>query len=63
LHPINTDGQAVLQREVLRVLCQYCGVIPMEREVFTHKHSDLSAATNYAEYCVERPVLVGLYRL
>src|SRR6516164_789724 len=45
LHAINTDGQAVLQREVLRVLCQYCGVIPMEREVFTHKHSDSDYAT------------------
>ena len=45
LHAINTDGQAVFQREVLRVLCQYCGVIPMEREVFTHKHSDSDYAT------------------
>ena len=30
LHAINTDDQAVFQREVLRVLCQYCGVIPMD---------------------------------
>src|SRR5215469_10179741 len=45
LHPIYANSKAVLKREVLRVLCQYCGVIAMEREVFTHKHSDANYAT------------------
>src|SRR5215469_9582499 len=45
LHAINANGQAVLQREVLGVLRQDCGVIPVEREVFTHKHSDANYAT------------------
>src|SRR5215469_16646384 len=45
LHPIYANSKAVLKREMLRMLRQDCGVIPMEREVFTHKHSDTDYAT------------------
>ena len=41
LHPVDTDRQAIFEREVLRVLCQHRGVIPAETQGSrrrTHEH-------------------------
>jgi hypothetical protein len=53
LHPIDADGQAVFQREVLGMLREHGSVFPVKRKVFANKDSQLCAATKYAKHACE----------
>ena len=47
LHPVDPNGQAVLQREVLGMLGEDSYEIPVKFEIFTYKDPELCAATDY----------------
>src|SRR5271157_5177525 len=44
LHPIDTDGQAVFEREVLRMLSENGSVFPVKRKVLADEDSQADGA-------------------
>ena len=44
LHPIQTNGQAVLQREVLGMLGQNRGIFPVKRQILAHEDPQADGA-------------------
>src|SRR6516225_11275613 len=55
LHPIDTNGQAIFQREMLGMLCQDWGVFPVKGKVLADEDSQANGAAQAERLVVAVP--------